>query len=184
MISREDSFLTLYMSVKIVYIILWWIDFFTLHLEVKHGLFYQKNTILDYFFLQILIKSYWPANYIMLLENVSNILLIFNLFRARGCIVPKTTTFFIVLTDFLFSYISQKLLSAERTLLNGSTNGKDNFRPVSILPTVAKTFEQNLWTQVTAYIKNILSKFQFLFHLHTLDNAWEMEKCCFQKESL
>ena len=40
------------------------------------------------------------------------------------------------------------------------TNDKNNYRPVSILPSLSKTFEKCLYDQICAYTDSILSKAQ------------------------
>ena len=45
----------------------------------------------------------------------------------------------------------------------GKKNEKDNYRPVSILPTLSKCFEKCMFSQMSAYFDEIFSKYQYGF---------------------
>ena len=44
-----------------------------------------------------------------------------------------------------------------------SKNKKENYRPVSILSNLSKTYERYMYTQMDKYFDSILSKYQFGF---------------------
>ena len=55
---------------------------------------------------------------------------------------------------------SFKFANVTPVFKNGTRNQKDNYRPVSILPVIAKVFEKLISKQLSNHFENILSKFQ------------------------
>ena len=56
--------------------------------------------------------------------------------------------------------LSFKLANATPVFKNESTNHKNNYRPISILPLISKVFEKIMNKQLSIYFEEILSKFQ------------------------
>ena len=58
---------------------------------------------------------------------------------------------------------SFKLANITSVFKVGCRNQKDNYRPISILPIVAKIFEKLISQQLSSHFDNIFSKFQYGF---------------------
>ena len=52
-----------------------------------------------------------------------------------------------------------KLADITPTDKKGETSNKENYRPVSILPSVSKIFEKNMFEQISNYTQKYLSPF-------------------------
>lgn len=56
-----------------------------------------------------------------------------------------------------------KLANVTPVHKKGSKHEKENLRPVSVLPDISKLFEKCLYSQMSTFFDNILSKFQYGF---------------------
>ena len=64
--------------------------------------------------------------------------------------------------DYIFGFFNESIKNANITPVfkKGHRKSKENYRTVSILPVISKTFEKLLCKQITIFIDLLLSRYQ------------------------